>query len=271
MRLARTLAGLGWVLASLTACGQTPAPASPQPVVTVPPSLRTTQAPPPTPTTPSPSLSPSPVLQQCQPFTDAAILRTLQSSLAFPYDDPLFDLNGAVVLPAGDAARSWQYVAARLGPVIGGGSTVGVWALLPSGEVRGVALRGENDGDQVFDSTASTEEVEEVFTTTPADTVLLENADATRVAQCVLEAEGRADVQRKMTLTQYQSLQPSVTTLKQLYGMVGQAVCEKSTESEIAGIRTVGLTCRGDGDDGANAILLFQDDVLISKAQAGIG
>jgi hypothetical protein len=73
-----------------------------------------------------------------------------------------------------------------------------------------------------------------------------------------------------MTLEQYEQLRPGTTTLGQLYALVGESACEETSETTIGGLQTLGLTCRGRGQPGANAVLIFQGGGLVSKAQAGL-
>jgi hypothetical protein len=90
------------------------------------------------------------------------------------------------------------------------------------------------------------------------------------VIGCAFGASGATNVNTRMTFAQYEQLVPGSTTLDQLYALVGDHVCEESSESTIGGITTLGLTCRGEGQPGANAVLIFQGGVLVSKAQAGM-
>ena len=96
------------------------------------------------------------------------------------------------------------------------------------------------------------------------------NDDRTRVGACALGAAGATTLSTRITLAQYEQLRLNTTTLEQLYALVGQRVCEETSESNIGGMRTLGLTCPGQGEPGANAVLIFQGEVLVSKAQAGL-
>ena len=202
------------------------------------------------------------------PFLDTGALAALASTLAEPYNQPEFMPTDAVILRTQYEGDTWRYVAARLGARINGTyQYVGLWALMDDGPVFGVRIHVESDGDPGFDGDIS---ADNAFTQ-PAETGPLHwNDDRTKIADCAVALPVSKEVQTEMTLAQYEQLQPSQTTIRDLTALVGERVCEESTVSELGGLRTVGLTCRGAGEPGANAILLFQNDLLVSKSQAGM-
>ncbi len=231
----------------------------------------TTTTPSPSPTaTPSATATLDPELasHECEPVSDEALVSQLAATILAPYDDPVFALNGVVSLRTTYEGDSWTYVAARLGPSINGERQyVATWALPDGQPPVGLTLSIETDGDDGFDLEVD----REAAFSTPGETgPYFWNDDRTRVSACALGAAGATTVSTQMTLDQYEQIQPNTTTLEQLYALVGERACEVTSESSIGGLQTLGLTCRGRGQPGANAVLIFQDGVLVSKAQAGL-
>jgi hypothetical protein len=214
------------------------------------------------------TLDPQPVLNECEPVTDQGVVSQLAATVLPPWDDPTFALNGVVGLRTTYEGDSWTYLAARIGPTIDGAlTTVAVWALPDGQPPVGVQWAKDTDGDQRLDLE---NKIEGVLSPTAETGPYFWNNDRTRVAACVLGAPSTSSVKTRMTMADYQQLIPESTTLDQLYALVGDRACDKSSESSIGGFTTVGLTCRGEGQPGANAVLIFQNNVLVSKAQAGL-
>lgn len=222
----------------------------------------------------SPSREPTtaaPVVHSCEAVTDAATLNAMEATLAAPYNGQEFPINGAVSLRTQyeHAEDPWTYLAARVGPNLNGNQQlVAVWALPDGRAPLGVELGIEqNDGDE---SPELTVDNEAAFSTVAETGPYFYNDDRTKVAACALNEPGGTTRVTQMTLNHYEQLRPDETTLEDLYTLVGEGVCEESTESSVDGITTLGLTCRGRGAPGANAVLIFQNGVLTSKAQAGL-
>jgi hypothetical protein len=264
-------AGLIWMSAG---CGSVEAPRTDDVAATATKttSARTTTTPRPSPS-PTPSatatLNPALVVHECEPVSDQALIAQLAATILWPYNQPEFVLNGVFSLRTTHMGNSWAYVAARLGGTINGElRNVAVWAV-PDGQLPvGVKLGRDSDLDGDLDNTHPPSEI----FSTPGDPALYPeySGDLTRVIGCALDAPGASNINTRMTLAQYEQLTPGSTTLDQLYALVGERVCEESSESTIGGITTLGLTCRGDGQPGANAVLIFQGGALVSKAQAGL-
>jgi hypothetical protein len=205
---------------------------------------------------------------ECEPVTDPGLVSQLAATVLPPFNDPAFLLNGVMSLRTTYQGESWTYLAARVGPTINGElTTVAVWALPDGQPPVGVQWSKDTDGDQRFDLE---NKIEGVLSPTAETGPFFWNNDRTRIAACTLGGFGGTDVNTRMTLAQYEQLAPGRTTLDQLHALVGDRVCEASSESTIGGVTTLGLTCRGEGQPGANAVLIFQGRVLVSKAQAGL-
>lgn len=192
----------------------------------------------------------------------------LAATILAPYDDPLFALNGVVSLRTDYRGDSWTYLAARLGPSIDGERQyVATWALPDGQPPVGLHLGIETDGDDGFELEV---DKDAAFSSPGQTGPYFWNDDRTRVGACALGAAGATTVSTLMTLDQYEQLRPKTTTLDQLYALVGDNACEETSETSFGGLQTLGLTCRGRGQPGANAVLIFQGGVLVSKAQAGL-
>lgn len=264
--------GLAGALLLLTAaCGggdpQTAEAESSTTSATTTRSTSRTPTPAPTPSATA-TLDPETAVNECEPVTDEAQVAQLTATILPPRNTSEFALNGVVSLRTSYEGDSWTYLAARVGPTLNGQfTTVAVWALPDGLSPLGVQWSTDTDGDQSFDVDGK---LEEVLSSVAETGPYYWNNDRTRVAECAIGAAGGTNVNTRMTLDQYQQLQPGSTTLDQLYALVGDSVCETTSESSIGGIETLGLTCRGQGQPGANAVLIFQNGVLVSKAQAGL-
>jgi hypothetical protein len=252
-------------LAALAGCGSEPDPRATA-VETARPTT-SVSAPSPTPQ-PTREPTPEPSPQACGPVDDAALAERLRATLQPPYDDPLFQVSGVVSLPTTYQGDSWTYYAGKIGPSIDGQQSVGVWAD-QGGQIIGVKFETEEgDDDGHFDFGV---DHEAAFSPAAETGPLHWNNDRTRVALCALGQDGGVEpISTEMTLAQYEQLRTGSTTLAQLTALVGEQACSEDSESTVGGIRTVGLTCRGRGEAGANAILIFQNGVLVSKSQAGL-
>lgn len=220
--------------------------------------------------TPSPTatLDPDLVSHECEPVADEALVSQLAATILPPYNDPFFALNGVVSLRTNYEGDSWTYLAARVGPTMDGKrQMVGVWALPDGQPPVGLKMHIDSDGDGGFDLEIKEEAA---FSDLVKPGPFYWNDDRTRVADCALAASGATSVTTAMTLAHYEQLRPNETTLDQLYSLVGDRVCEETSEATVGGVTTLGLTCRGEGQVGANAVLIFQRGVLVSKAQAGL-
>lgn len=71
-----------------------------------------------------------------------------------------------------------------------------------------------------------------------------------------------------MTMEMYTALKNGMNG-QQVVDILGQAPCEETSSSEVAGYKTVAWTCKGTSF-GANALLMFQNGKLISKSQFGL-
>lgn len=255
-------------LVALAGCGTE---ADERQAVTAETSRPTAPAPSPTPSpTPSPSPTPeqAPVPQACVPVDDASLTERLRVTLQPPYDDPLFEVSGVVSLATTYEGSSWTYYAGKIGPAIDGRQMVAVWAD-EGGQIVGVNFEiEEGDDDGHFDLTVDREAA---FLPAAETGPLHWNNDKTRVSLCALgQDSGVPAISTEMTLTQYELLQTGSTTRSEMEALVGEQACSESSESTVGGISTVGLTCRGRGEPGSNAILLFQNEVLVTKSQAGL-
>jgi hypothetical protein len=195
--------------------------------------------------------------------TDKALISKLAETVLWPRNLPEFALNGVVSLRTNYQGDSWTYLAARLGPRINGERQhFAVWVLSDGGSPVGIQLGAEDNGDDTIETEWG---LDAAFSVVAETGPYFWNDDRTRVALCALDAPGATTVSTRMTLPQYEQLRPSTTTLDQLRALVGDRACEESSETTLAGITTLGLTCQGEGQPGANAVLIFQDGVLVSK------
>ena len=214
-------------------------------------------------------MAPTSAQGACTPADGNELTQRLQATLLPPYDDPLFEVTGLVGLATKYEGASWTYYAGKVGPAINGRQMVGVWAD-DGGQLVGVALEiEEGDDDGHFDLSV---DHNEAFTPAADTGPFLWNNDRAAIADCALEQNsGPPAINTTMTLAQYEQLQTGVTTLSELYTLVGEVTCSEDYESTVGSTETVGLTCTGTGQPGANVVLLFQDGVLASKSQAGLG
>lgn len=235
-------------------------PRTPTPIQTRTPTTTRPATPPP--------VTPTAARGACAPADESGLAQRLQATLVRPYDDPLFEVSGLVALVTTYEGTSWTYYAGKVGPAINGRQMVGVWAD-EGDKLVGVALEiEEGDDDGHFDLTV---DHDKAFTPAAETGPLMWNDDRAVIADCALQqASGQPAIETTMTLGQYEQLQTGVTTLSELYELVGEAACSEDYESTVGNIQTIGLTCDGTGQPGANVVLLFQDGVLASKSQAGL-